>query len=113
MGDGLRRSSLRYPNKDALIYYYSDGKNVRYTYKRLNEKVNRVANGLLNRGVGKGDKISVISHNSPEVVVLSYALLKIGALYTPLNFMLGASDIERLINFSGAKLFFFVCLFYS
>jgi fatty-acyl-CoA synthase len=106
VGDGLRRSSLRYPDKDALIYYYSNGSMVKYTFKELNEKVNKVANNLLKRGISKGDKVAAISHNCPELVVLSYALLKIGAWYVPLNFMLGSDDIKWLINFSEAKLFF-------
>ena len=54
LGDGIRRDTSRYPDKEALIYYYIDGRTVSYTYKELNAKVNRVATGLLDLGVKKG-----------------------------------------------------------
>ncbi len=106
LGDGLRRSSLRHPDKAALIYYYVDGRSTVYSYRDLNEKANRVANSLLAMGVRKGDRVAAISHNSPELVMLIYALLKIGAWYTPLNFMLQGADIARLVDFAGARLLF-------
>ncbi|WP_419887770.1 class I adenylate-forming enzyme family protein [Neobacillus niacini] len=106
IGDGLKRASYRYPTKPALIYYNSDGDQSTFTYNELNEKVNQTAHSLVRMGVEKGDRIAVISRNSPEIVILSYALLKIGAWITPVNFMLKPQEISQLINFSQAKMFF-------
>lgn len=106
IGDGLKRTSYRFPTRPALIYYNTEGKQTTYTYKELNEKVNQVSRSLVNFGVKKGDRIAVISRNSPEMVLLSYALLKIGVWVTPVNFMLKPQEISQLIHFSQARMFF-------
>lgn len=106
IGDGLKRTSYRFPTKPALIYYNTEGKQTTFTYKELNEKVNQVSHSLLNMGIKKGDRIAVISRNSPEMVILSYALIKIGAWITPLNFMLKPQEISQLVHFSQARMFF-------
>ena len=106
VGDGLRRSALRYPTKAALIFYDADGRSKKLTYAELNSLVNRLANTLLKLGVKKGDRIAVLSHNSIEVVILMHALMKIGAWYCPLNFMLNSSEVQRLVNFSTPKMLF-------
>ncbi|MEH7246889.1 AMP-binding protein [Neobacillus niacini] len=106
IGDGLKRASYRFPTKPALIYYSSDGNQSTLTYNELNEKVNQAAHTLVQMGVEKGDRIAVIGRNSPEMVILAYALLKIGAWITPVNFMLKPQEISQLINFAQAKLFF-------
>ena len=106
IGDGLKRASHRYPSKQALIYYNTEGEQIAYTYKELNEKVNQVSHSLLEMGVKKGDRIASIGRNSPELVLLSFALLKIGAWYTPLNFMLKPQEISQLINVSQSRMFF-------
>ena len=106
IGDGLKRTSYRFPTKQALIYYSSEGNQISYTYKELNEKVNQTAHSFVQMGIEKGDRIAVIGRNSPEMVILSYALLKIGAWITPLNFMLKPHEISQLIHFSKAKMFF-------
>ncbi|MGN7398002.1 class I adenylate-forming enzyme family protein [Peribacillus frigoritolerans] len=106
IGDGLKRASYRYPSREALIYYNSEGKQTSFTYEELNREVNRVAHSLLEMGVQKGDRIAAIGRNSPEMVLLSYALLKIGAWFTPLNFMLKPQEISQFINISQTRMFF-------
>lgn len=106
IGEGLKRTSNRYPSKKALIYYNTDGEQITFTYKELNEKVNQVSHSLIEMGVKKGDRIASIGRNSPEMVILAYALLKIGAWLTPLNFMLKPQEISQLINVSQSRLFF-------
>ncbi|WP_339184166.1 AMP-binding protein [Oceanobacillus sp. FSL W7-1293] len=106
IGDGLKRASNRYPSKPALIYYSADGEQTKYTYDVLNKQVNQVAHSLLEAGIQKGDRIAVMGKNSPEVVVLSYALAKIGAWYMPLNFMLKANEISQLMQSSQPRMFF-------
>lgn len=106
LGDGLRRTARRFPNKSALVFHYSDGRTLCYSYKELDTNSNRIANALIDMGIKKDDKVAVMSHNSPQLVNLIWALTKIGAWYTPINFMLGSREIEYIINFSEAKVFF-------
>ena len=106
IGDGLRRSALRYPDKTAIICYKTDGSSTSYTFQELNQKTNQVANNLLEMGLKKGDKVAMLSSNCIEFVILGYALMKIGVWYAPVNFMLGPKEVESLINFAEAKMFF-------
>ncbi|MBC7104365.1 MAG: AMP-binding protein, partial [Firmicutes bacterium] len=106
LGDALRRAALRYRGKTALSFHYADGRTVHYTFDELNRATNRVANALTALGIGKGDRVAVFSHNSPEVVLLAYALLKTGAWYVPVNFMLRGEDVRTLVNFAEARMLF-------
>ncbi|MDY6854898.1 MAG: AMP-binding protein [Thermodesulfobacteriota bacterium] len=106
LGDGFRRASIRCPSKYALIACYSDEKTAYYTYRELNEKINRVANSLQALGTKKGDRVAVLSRNNADFLILTYALIKIGAWYAPINFMLRGPDIERLIDFAEPRFFF-------
>ncbi len=61
MGDIIRRSAHRASEKIALIFGEK-----KLSYGELNERVNRLANGLLKSGIEKGDRVAVLLHNSPE-----------------------------------------------
>lgn len=93
LGDTLRRSAARYPKKTAII----DG-GTRLSYEELNTRVNQLANALTQRGVGKGDRVTMLSKNCWEFIVSSYATAKIGAIFTPMNFMLKTDEIRYLVQ---------------
>lgn len=50
------------------------------TYRTLNDQVNRLADGLLELGVGQGDRVMIHLSNCPEFIYFFFALLKIGAI---------------------------------
>lgn len=56
-----------------------------YSYREIHELSNRVANGLLARGIGKGTHVAMLMENSPEQVLTYFALGKIGAIVVPIN----------------------------
>ena len=62
---------------------------------RLTDRVARVAGGLRALGVEPGDAVAWQSHNRDEVVVLSRACWRLGAIAAPLHHQLGASDVEQ------------------
>ena len=75
----------KHPDKVAVHYPYSRDKNNRVaythlTYAQFNEESNRFANGLLENGIGKGSRVSLLVPPSLEFVALFFALLKIGAV---------------------------------
>jgi fatty-acyl-CoA synthase len=98
LGDVLRRSAARRPDKPALICG-----DVRWSYRELDDTVNRAANALAQRGVRHGDRVALLSHNGWEFVVVSYALARLGAVLVPINFMLGASEVAFILGHSGAR----------
>jgi len=101
VGDILRRTARRHPDRVAVRF-----KNVTLTFKDLNEKANRFANAVSRLGVGKGDRVAIISHNCHQYAYCWFGLTKIGAIITPLNFMLRGSEIGYIINHSEPKMFF-------
>ncbi len=93
IGMALGKSAIWYPDKEALVY-----ENTRLTYRQLNERVNKLANGLLDLGLKKGDFISVLSLNRSEYAEISFALPKIGAIFAPLNYRLTPNEMKTLIS---------------
>lgn len=99
LGDLLRRSATRMPHKTALVFKgHSD------SFAALDQAVNRAANALEARGVAKGDRVALFSHNNRAFVVLRFALARLGAVTTPVNFMLNAPDVAYILTHSGARM---------
>jgi fatty-acyl-CoA synthase len=91
-------------NPDKLAVVSGDR---RYTYREFNERVNRLANGLLQKGVQKGDKVACLLNNGSEFAEISFALSKIGTLSVPLNFRLKGEEIGYILEHSDSSFLFF------
>ncbi|MCR5625998.1 MAG: acyl--CoA ligase [Lachnospiraceae bacterium] len=63
------------------------------TWSIFNEKANRFANLLLNRGIKKGDKVAIIMYNCLEWLPIYFGVLKTGAIAVPFNFRYDAEEI--------------------
>lgn len=71
----------------------------RYTYEKLNERANRLANFLRDElGVQPGDRVSILAKNSIVFVDLFYGLPKIGAILAPFNWRLTARELTFMLN---------------
>jgi fatty-acyl-CoA synthase len=97
IGDLLRRTAARHPDKLAVV-----AGDRRVTYAEFDAAVNRTANALAGRGLGKGDRLALLSHNSWQYAVLAFATAKLGAVLVPVNFMLNAEEIAFILGHSGA-----------
>src|SRR4051794_4692734 len=97
LGDLLHRTARRYPDKLAVV-----ASDRRVTYREFDVAVNRAAHALLARGVGKGDRLALLSHNSWQFAVLAFATARIGVVLVPVNFMLGPDEIAYILTHSGA-----------
>lgn len=97
IGDLLRRSAARYPDKVAVI---AGGR--RQTFAQFNTSVNCVASTLQAQGVRRGDRVALLSRNCWEFSVLHFATAKLGVVLVPINFMLSAPEIAYILNHSGA-----------
>ena len=98
LGDLLRRSALRFPDKLALV-----SGDVRWTYAEFDAVTNRTAAALSARGVEKGDRLALMSHNCWSFAVLNFALARLGVILVPINFMLGADETAYILKHSGAS----------
>ncbi|MCR5651856.1 MAG: acyl--CoA ligase [Lachnospiraceae bacterium] len=63
------------------------------TWKVFNEKANRFANLLIQRGIKKGDKVAIIMYNCLEWLPIYFGVLKAGAIAVPFNFRYDAEEI--------------------
>ncbi len=86
-----------------VLHRKVEGKYKGITYNELKEETNSFAYGLSSLGVGKGDKVAIISENRPEWVYSDFAILEIGGIDVPLFPSLTADSIEFILNNSEAK----------
>ncbi len=94
----LARSLRVYPDKTAVIY-----NGLRYSYRQLSERVNRLAGALKGLGVGRGDRVAFLLPNIPVMLEAHYGPMNIGAVLVAINYRLSAREITHIINHSGAK----------
>ncbi len=99
VGELLRRGSKLYPDRLALRYQGRD-----LSYGELNQRVTRLANGMLRLGLRKGDRIAILAQNCHQYVEVYLASATIGAVTVPLNARLKGGELKYIINNSEAKL---------
>jgi acyl-CoA synthetase (AMP-forming)/AMP-acid ligase II len=92
-------SALICPERAAIVF---EGE--RYTFSQLNDRVNCLANALLNLGVSKGDRVAMLQVNCNQHVEAYFAVAKLGAIYVPLNFRAKAEEVTYMLNSSEAKI---------
>src|SRR3954462_13938455 len=97
VGDLLQRTARRYPDKLAVVAGDRRG-----TYRAFDVAVNRAAHALTERGLAKGDRLALLSHNSWQFAVLAFATARLGVVLVPVNFMLGPDEIAYILGHSGA-----------
>ncbi|NOX17220.1 MAG: long-chain fatty acid--CoA ligase [Chlorobi bacterium] len=79
-----------------------------WNYYELNNCVNLLAHSLSeNYGIRKGNRIAVLSTNSPEYAALFLAGIKIGAILVPINFRLTETEMGTLIAETSPEILFF------
>lgn len=103
IGLTLHRNANRTPNKIAVKF-----ENQVYTYRELNQVVNRLANGLIAKGIKKGDKIGLMMQNSDLFVISFYAMMKVGAVAVPINYRLTSREVRYIIEDSDM-----ICIFFD
>ena len=93
-----RETARKYPHNLA-IYSIQDQR--KYTYLELMHYSDRIAAGLSDLGVKKGDGVGLYMINSPEFIFSVYGISQTGAVIVPLNPMLKGPDIEHIAKDSG------------
>ena len=94
VGNIHRRSAFNNANKPALVF-----ESRRISYGELNQRVNRLANGLLQMGLLKGDRVAVLLHNGPEFFEVYFACAKSGAIFVPINNLLKQKELVQVFQY--------------
>ena len=77
------------------------------TWSVFDEKANRVANMLLERGVQRGDRVAILMFNCLEWLPLYFGILKAGAIAVPFNFRFDANEIQYCLDLAEVQVLFF------
>ncbi len=101
LGDILRRSRGRFPEKTALQF-----EEEALTYSQLDRIVNQAAQTFISKGLQKGERAAVLSRNSMDFVILNFALAKAGIILVPINYMLNQEDVAFILGHSEVSAVF-------
>ena len=77
------------------------------TWNVFNEKANRFANLLVERGIKKGEKVGILLMNCLEWLPIYFGILKTGALAVPLNFRYSADEIKYCVELAEVDILVF------
>jgi fatty-acyl-CoA synthase len=89
-----------YPDYEALIY-----KKRIYTWKQVYERCTRFASALSKMGIGKGDVVSVMAANTPELFESHYTIPMTGGVVNTINTRLDARTVSYILDHSDCKVF--------
>jgi long-chain acyl-CoA synthetase len=89
------------PQLEAIVW-----NEMRFTYGQLNGLANRVANALVEMGIGRGDKVALVCANLPFFPIVYYGIVKTGAAVVPLNILFKPREVAYHLKDSDAKAVF-------
>ncbi len=98
--DVIELKAQQYGDKECIIFEDREGYVIRYTYRQVDEQINKYAQIFLSKGITQGDKVTVHLLNSPEYLFSWFALAKIGAVMIPTNVLAGPFELEYYLQFS-------------
>ena len=101
IGGALDAAVQRWGDREALV---SVEQGVHFTYRELNVEVDRLARGLLARGVGKGDRVGIWAPNCFEWVLVQYATARLGAILVTVNPAYRTHELKYVVNQAGLSL---------
>ena len=77
--------------------------NIKLTYLEFEEKISSIIEELIKLGVGRQNKVAILSENSSDYVALIFALWRIGAVPVPMNVKLLQKEIEKQIEIANCR----------
>jgi fatty-acyl-CoA synthase len=90
----------RLPDHEFIVY---PDRNLRFTFRQFNERVDQLAKGLLAIGIGKGDHVGIWATNVPDWTTFMFATAKIGAVLVTINTHYRSFELEYLVRQADLK----------
>jgi len=94
----LERAKDIYPNYEALVY-----EDRKYTWSEIYKRCTKFASALEKIGIGKGDTVSFLAFNTPEIFEAHYAVPMTGGVLNTINIRLDAKTIAYILEHGEAK----------
>ena len=96
----LERTVQQHGDREAAVFCATG---IRWTWRELQERVDRFAAGLLSIGLYKGDRIGIWAPNRPEWLIAQFATARIGLILVNINPAYRRHELEYALNKVGAK----------
>jgi fatty-acyl-CoA synthase len=100
IGQYFERVVAERPDQDFIVY---PDRALRWTYRQFDERVDRLAKGLLAIGIGQGDHVGVWARNVPDWLTLAFATAKLGAVLVTVNPAYKAHELAYVIKQSDMR----------
>ena len=104
----LEKAAKEHPDTPCTIF-----KGAKIGYKEMNEITDRLAAGLAELGVKKGDRVGIFMPNTPQFVMAYFGILKAGGVVVATNPLYSAREIEHQSNDSGTEIMLVMSNFYN
>ena len=103
--DFLDRAEIAYPDRVALVDEPDQPAESwgSLTFSELAARARAQAAGLDVLGIGPGERVAVVSHNSSRLLTSFYGVRGWGRTLVPINFRLAAAEVEYIVDHSGAS----------
>jgi long-chain acyl-CoA synthetase len=98
MQDFLENAARKWPDKPCTIFNGAE-----ITFKEMNDMTDRLAAGLHELGVKKGDRVGLFIPNTPQFVIAYYAILKAGGVVVATNPLYTEREIIHQVNDAGIE----------
>ena len=104
----LEEDAQKYPDTPCTIF-----KGAKISYREMNQITDRLAAGLADLGVKKGDRVGIFMPNTPQFVMAYFAILKLGGVVVATNPLYSPREIEHQLNDSGVEVMLVMSNFYN
>ncbi len=99
--DLLREYRLKYSGKIVLTYTEDDRK---VSWREFSNNINKLSLLFADSGIKKGDRISILTKNTPEFIYSFFGAMKLGAIFNPINPDSTKDEIEYILNDSASSI---------
>ena len=104
--DFYERAALAYPLRTGVVDEpgpHQDGGLGTLTYAQLVDRARALAAGLDALGIGVGDRVAIVSHNSARLLEALYGVTGFGRVLVPINFRLSRDEVAFIVEHCGAR----------
>lgn len=104
----LEETAKKYPDSPCTIF-----KGGVITYREMDVLTDRLAAGITELGVKKGDRVGIFMLNTPQFVITFFSILKAGGIVVAINPLYKSREIEHQVNDAGIEVMFVLSNYYN
>ena len=104
--DFLDRAELCYGNRTGVVDEPGDAQDGGLgtsTYAAFAQRARCLAAGLDELGIGRGERVAIVSHNSARLLESFYGVCSYGRVLVPINFRLSPAEVAYIVEHAGAS----------